>query len=169
MTDDVINNKSFLQCVASTQSSILFFLELRDQYKAQIRKQRRSRLQRNLEALDCMIEKIHDLITKACKIVVSPSVGLDVLTQSYAQKQSLLLQIGQSLLALKKEMSKRHILNDLRRRICQQKQRSSHDELCIEGHNTAEFTWKKAYDAIDEMETAGIPGKDFPLNFMQLR
>ena len=52
--------------------------------------------------MDSKIEELVKLIMKACKVVVRPALGLDVLTQSCAQKQSLLLQICQSLMALKK-------------------------------------------------------------------
>ena len=37
LTEDVVNNKSFSRCVASTQSTILYFLKLRDQYRMQTR------------------------------------------------------------------------------------------------------------------------------------
>ena len=90
LTDDVVNNESFSQCVASTQSAILYFLKLRNQYRMQTRKQRRSRLKRELEAMDSKIQELVELIAKACKVVVNPSLGLDVLTQSCAQKQSLI-------------------------------------------------------------------------------
>ena len=84
-------------------------------------------------------------------------------------RSSLSLQIGQSLMALKKEMSKKRLVNDLHRRISQQQRRSSHDVLHVQGHNTADFTWKKVYDAIDNLENAGAARNDFPLNFGQLR
>ena len=102
-----------------------------------------------------------ELTTKASKIVVSPSAGLEVLSQSCAQKQSLLSQIGQSLLALKKEVSKKHLLNDLNKRLVQQESKSRHNDIYVECHNSTEFTWKDACDGIDDMKNAGSIGKDF--------
>ena len=85
-----------------------------------------------------------------------------MLTQSCAQKQSLLLQIGQLLMALKMEMSKNRLVNDLRRRISQQQQqRSSHDVIRVQAHNSANFTWQNAYDAIDNQENSGEARNDF--------
>ena len=169
LTDDVVNDESFSQCVASTQSAILYFLKLRKQHRTQTIKQRGSRLKRELQAMYSKIQELVELITKACKVVANPSLSLDVLTQSCAQKQSPLLQICQSLMALNKEMSKKCLVNDLRRRISQQQRRSSHDVIGVQGHNTADFTWKKAYDAIDNLENAGTARNDFPLNFGQSR
>ena len=169
LTEDVVKNKSFTQCVASAQPSILRFINLRDQYRAQRKKHRRSNLERNLEAVDVHIQKVVKLIMKASEIVVSPSMGLDVLSRSCAQKQAILLQIGQSLLALKKEVSKKRLLNDFNRSLVQQKHTCQHTDVYVQCHNGTEFTWSNAYETIDDMENAGLPGKEFPLNFRQLR
>ena len=60
------------------------------------------------------------------------------------------------------------MLNDVCRRVKQQERKSAED-ISVHGHNSAEFTWKNAYDRIDDMENAGASGRDFPLNFRQLR
>ena len=60
-------------------------------------------------------------------------------------------------------------MKDLRRRINQQQHRSSHDVIRVQGHNSADLTWKNAYDAVDDLEYAGVARNDFPLNFGQLR
>lgn len=111
--------------------------------------------------MDTQIQKVIKLIMKPSEVVVSPSVGLDVLSRSCAQKQD-------TLLALKKE-GKKHLLNDLDRCLFQQKHTSRHTDVRVQCRNGAEFTWNNAYDTIDDMENAGLPGKEFPLNFRQLR
>ena len=72
-------------------------------------------------------------------------------------------------MALNKEMSKKCLVNNLHKRISQHQQRSSHDVIGVQGHNTADFTWKNAYDAIDDLKNGGTAGNDFPLIFGQLR
>ena len=130
---------------------------------------RRSNLKRNLQAVDVQIQKVVKLIMKASEIVISPSVVLDVLSRACAQKQAVLLQIGQSLLALKKEVSKKRRLNHLSRRLVQHKLTSHHTDVSVQCHNGAEFTWNDAYNTIVDMQNAGLLGKEFPLNFRQLR
>ena len=169
LTEDIVRNTSFFQCVDSAQPSILHFIDLRDQYRAQRKKVRRSNLKRNLRAVDVQIQNVVKLIMKASEIVISPSVVLDVLSRACAQKQAVLLQIGQSLLALKKEVSKKRRLNDLSRRLVQHKHTSRHTDVSVQCHNGAEFTWNDAYNTIVDMENAGLLGKEFPLNFRQLR
>ena len=44
LTDDVVNNQAFMSCVQSSQSSIMYYLKLRNQYHAQSRKRRKSSL-----------------------------------------------------------------------------------------------------------------------------
>ena len=77
----------------------------------QARRQRKSEL---LDAINLKIKKLVELIAKTAEITLSPTLGLDILTRSCAQKQALLLQVCQSLSALKKEMSNNRLLNDLR-------------------------------------------------------
>ena len=54
LTDDVFNNKSFSSCVSPV---ILHFLKIRDQYIAQTRKPRKSKLKAELEDMDVNINK----------------------------------------------------------------------------------------------------------------
>ena len=47
LTDDVVNNQAFMSCVQSSQSAIMYYLKLRNQYYAQSRKQRKSLLRKD--------------------------------------------------------------------------------------------------------------------------
>ena len=67
LTDDVIRNESFVQCVASSQSAILLFLKLQEQYEVQARRQRKSKLRRELDAINLKIKKLVELIAKTAE------------------------------------------------------------------------------------------------------
>ena len=43
LTEDAVNNKSFSQCVTSTQPQVIQFINLRDQYTTQRKKKRKRR------------------------------------------------------------------------------------------------------------------------------
>lgn len=79
--------------MVNIQPQILFFINLRDQYIAQRKKQPENEPRRYGLSDPEGIK----LTTMASKIVVTLSVGLDILSESCAQKQLLLSQIHQSL------------------------------------------------------------------------
>ena len=68
LTDDVVNNQAFMSCVQSSQSFIMYYLKLRNQYHTQSHKQRKSSLQQEIEKVDTRIKSLIDLIARACKI-----------------------------------------------------------------------------------------------------
>ena len=70
-------------------------------------------------------------IKEASKMNTDPSVGIDRLARTCVQKQELLTRIGQSLVALKIEVSSRDILNNIQRRIKQQTEAITEDTNVI--------------------------------------
>ena len=120
-----------------------------------------------MEEIDTRIQSLIDLIERACKVQLSLSSGLSALTQSCIQKQALLTQIGQVLLTISNITSNKNLLNNLRRRLMQQKTTRKTGQLVVQCHNT--MTWEAAYSAIDNLLNSGTSGKDYPLSFHQLR
>ena len=98
-----------MSCVQSSQSAIMYYLKLQNQYYAQSRKQRKSLLRKEMEEIDTRIQSLIDLIERACKVQLSLSSGLSALTQSCIQKQALLTQIGQALLTISNITSNKNL------------------------------------------------------------
>lgn len=166
LTEDVKNNSSFMTCVKSVEASILYFMHLREAYSHSKQRDRQTVLRRNLEAIDGKIAAVVDDIKKVSEIKLNSSLGLDTLTQTCAQKQKMLSQLVQSLLALKPVVSSPELLNNLRRRL-KQKQKKVLKEYSVECLHTPHFTWKKAFDALDAAENAGH--RSSPLDYHALR
>ena len=81
-------------------------------------------------------------------------------------KQKLLSQLAQSLLVLKSRVSSSELLNNLHRRLKQQKKIIS-NEYIVKCLHTSNFTWEEAYLELDMAENAGL--KSYPLDFAALR
>ena len=158
-----------MSCVQSSQSSIMYYLKLRNEYHAQCHKRRKSSLWKEIEKVDTRIKSLTDLIGRACKIKQSLSSGLSAFMQSCIQKQALLTQIGQALLTISNITSNKSLLNSLRRRLLQQKATRRTGQLVhvVQCHNT--MTWEAAYNALDNLLNSGTSGKDCPLSFHHLR
>ena len=146
MTEDVMNNASFMSCVKSAQAPILYFAHLRKQYTMNKQRERQSALKRELEDIDAAISAIVKETKKDADMKLNPSLGLEGLAKSCAYKQQLLTNIAQSLLALKSKVSSTSLLNNLHRRLKQQKKTT--EDYNVECHNTPNFTWEEAYRAL---------------------
>ena len=139
LTEDVMANSSFVSCVQSAQSVILYYLHLKHQYTSKIIRRRKSALQSRLSLVDAKVSSIVSLVNQEVATVkITPSLGLDRLALSCSQKQKLLKNLGQSLLSLKSDLNASGILNDLRRRIKQQDDDSK--EYRLECYNNPDFT-----------------------------
>ena len=129
-------------------------------------RERQSALKRELEEIDAAISAVVDEIKKAADVKLSPSLGLATLAKSCSYKQQLLTNIAQSLLALKSKVTSTTLLNNLRRRVKQQKATTSED-YNIDCFCTSDFTWEEAYRMLDMTENTGI--NTFPLDYAALR
>ena len=127
LTEDVMNNASFMSCVKSAQTPILYFDHLRKQYTMYKQRERQSALKRELEEIDAAISAVVNEIKKAADVKLSPSLGLATLAKSCTYKQQLLTNIAQSFLTLKSKVSSTTLLNNLRHRLKQQKATTSED------------------------------------------
>ena len=76
MTEDVMNNASFMSCVKSTQAPILFIAHLRKQYTMIKQRERQSALKRELEDIDVAISAVVNETKKAADVKLNPSLGL---------------------------------------------------------------------------------------------
>ena len=167
LTEDVINNASFMSCVKSAQTPILYFDHLRKQYTMYKQRERQNALKRELEEIiDAAISAAVNEIKKAADVKLSPSLGLATLAKSCTYKQQLLTNIPQSLLALKSKISSTTLLNNLRRRLKQQKATTSGD-YNVDCFRTSDFTWEEAYRILDMAENTGV--NTFPLDYDALR
>ena len=166
LTEDVRNNSSFMTCVKSVEEPILYFMHLREVYSHNKQRDRQTVLRRNLEAINGKIATVANDIKKVSEIKLNSSLGLDTLAQTCVQKQKMLSQLVQSLLVLKSVVSSPELLNNLRRRL-KQKQKKVSEEYIVECLHTPDFTWKKAFDALDASENAGRTSS--PLDFCALR
>ena len=101
LTDDVVKNTSFMSCIQASEGSILHFMKLRSMYTAKKQRDRETQLKKDLEKVDAAIISVQHIARKVSLISVNPSIGLDPLTQRCVEKQQLLKDLGQSLLALK--------------------------------------------------------------------
>ena len=165
LTEDVMANSSFVSCVQSAQSVILYYLHLKHQYTSKIIRRRKSALQSCLSLVDAKVSSIVSLVKEVATVKITPSLGLDRLALSCSQKQKLLKNLGRSLLSLKSDLNASGILNDLRRRIKQQEDDSK--EYRLECYNNPDFTWENAYRALDMKENSGCAM--FPLSYSTLR
>ena len=169
LTEDVINNESFMKCVSSSQDSILYFLHLRESYTANQQKGRRSNLRSELQVIQGTIDEIVSQVKEASKLKISTSIGIDTLARTCATKQQKLTHIGQSLLALKALITSGDILNNLRRRVKQQQLTSSggSGECTVACRHLPDFTWEMAFKGIEDHQNSGL--SSFPLSFNELR
>ena len=71
MTEDVMNDASFMSCVKSAQTPILHFDHLRKQYTMYKQRERQSALMRELEEIDAAISPVVNEIKKAAEKAMS--------------------------------------------------------------------------------------------------
>ena len=140
LTEDVMNNASFMLCVKSAQTPILYFDHPRKQYTMYKQRERQSALKRELEEIDAAISAVVNEIKKAANVKLSSSLGLATLAKSCTYKQQLLTNI-ESLLALKLKVSSTTLLNNLCRRLKQQKATTSED-YNVDCFCMSDFMWK---------------------------
>ena len=166
MTEDIKNNQSFISCVKSAEPAVLYFVNLKKQYTHSKQRERQTALRKDLEAIDADIAMVVDNVKKISELKLNPSLGLDSLAQTCVQKQKLLSQLAQSLLVLKSRVSSPELLNNLHRRLKQQKKIIS-NEYIVKCLHTSNFTWEEAYLELDMAENAGL--RSYPLDFAALR
>ena len=85
---------------------------------------------------------------------INAAIGVDRLAQTCMRKQQLLTSIGQSLLALKAQVSSGDVLNNLCRRVKQQS--SEDDDYSVVCSNLPESTWEIAFRALEDQQNSGL-------------
>ena len=145
--------------------SLMYFFHLRSLYRSKKIRERQSNLKKSLDSIPSNIDAVVSLIEEASKLKINPALGVDRLAQTCVQKQQLLTSIGQSLLALKAQVTSRDILNNLRRRVKQQS--SEDDDFSVVCSNLPEFTWEVAFRALIDQRNSGL--NSFPLQCADLR
>lgn len=143
----------------------MYFFHLRSLYESKKTRERQSNLKKSLNSIQANIDTAVLQIEEASKLKINPAVGVDRLAQTCIRKQQLLTSIGQSLLALKAQVSSGDVLNSLRRRVKQQS--SKDDDYSVVCSNLPEFTWEIAFRALEDQQNSGL--NIFPLQFADLR
>ena len=165
LSDDVLNNKAFMKCVTESQASLMYFFHLRSLYSSKKTRERQSTLKKSLDRIQANIDTTVLQIEEASKLKINPAVGVDRLAQTCIRKQQVLTSIGQSLLALKAQVSSGDVLNSLRRRVKQQS--SKNGDYSIVCSNLPELTWEIAFRTLEDQQNSGL--NTFPLQFADLR
>ena len=128
-----------MSCIKASKRSILHFMKLRYMYAAK-KRDRGTQLKKNLEKVDAAIISVQHITRKVSSISVKPSISLDLLTQRCVEKQQLLKDLGQLVLALEALVACRQLMNSLCRR-SKQLEKKEDDDYRIECVHEPSFEW----------------------------
>ena len=95
LSEDVLNNDSFLSCAVPTARSFFSLSELRDPYEKTIARNKLTQLCAKLTEIDKCKAKIASLLLKVTTIKISSTLSTHIMAQSLLEKDHLLTLVAE--------------------------------------------------------------------------
>ena len=163
ITEDVINNNSFITSTIPCAKAYNYYQGLCQQYRQhELRKGRDSKLSPKLKETDDLIEDLRSKLREVREIKLDLSYGTSNLAFKATLKQKLLSEAVSRFVKAHSKLSDGNLLRALRRRVNQQKQaksrpftRDPQEQLILECQNSETLTWEEVYNNL-EVKPGGV-------------
>ena len=159
VTEDVINNNSFVASAIPCAKAYNYYQELCQEYRKQeLRKGRGSKLSSKMKEIDGLIQDLRSKLKEASEIDLDLSSGTSALAFKATLKQKLLSETTARFVRAHSKLTDGEVLRALRRRVIQQKQvksrpftRHPQEQLILECQNSETLTWEEAYNNLEHL------------------
>ena len=121
LSEDVLNNDSFLSCAVPTARCFPLLRELRDPYEKSIARNKLTQLRAKLTEIDKCKTGIASLLLKVATIKINPTLGTHIMAQSLLEKDCHLTLVAEKMVAFQHKLKDKVLLNGLRRRLVQKR------------------------------------------------
>ena len=174
LSDDVINDKSFIGFLISVSYEWSYYMSMLDQYKANEKYQRKkSKLKDKIShvAEQEMVVKKHMLAASEIKVQKSMLTGL--ISQQFLKKESILKDVLAESAKLSKLLTDNETLRGLRKRLYQQldlanvsyRRQSSELSKCL-CYNNTELMWNDVFETLIDQLNCGTTTSPLDVDVM---
>ena len=158
VTEDVINNNSFVASAIPWAKAYNYYQELCQEYRKQeLRKGRGSKFSK-MKEIDGLIQDLRSKLKEANKIDLDLSSGTSALAFKATRKQKFLSETTARFVRAHSKLTDGDVLRALRRRLSQQKQvksrpftRHPQEQLILECPNSETLTWEEVYNNLEHL------------------
>jgi hypothetical protein len=164
ITEDVLNNRSFISAMAHSLPKIRSFLALEDMYSCrQSKKANKTELSKSIDEIKGGIKILDEKLKEASQIKIDISQGTERLCIASTQKQMVLTQVTTRTLEIRHLIETTNIARKIKKRIVQQSQRkergNTFDEIrqpetILQCYNS-KLSWENSYAGLENNEFSG--------------
>ena len=162
LTEDVLNNQSFIAAMAFPLVKIKEFVAWEEKYSSkQAKKSSTTDLSKTIEKIKGQIKNLDEKCKETSQIKVDILLGTERLCVASSQKQMMLTQVATMALEIRHIIETSSVLRKLKMRISQQANRNSNmvkeivkPETVLQCYNS-DLNWENAYAGLENNPFSG--------------